>query len=248
MQVIQGNRILNAIRTYIEHLRDRNISEIKLKAKEKAMEQLFSYRLNINLINAYISDIRNGLEKSNICFIEIKFKTLSKFISGWGPIYFITEVPMSWNLILDVPYISGSTIKGIIRDYFMELTGDNKQASCIFGDNNGVGKVVFFDAYPTNGEKILTYDIINPHYKGVNNEYDVMPVPIKFLAINEGVEFTTFLAFDKKELEECYNDTLSSLLRSIIFSTKMGWGRRTSKGYGDLEIVSKEVELKCPSS
>jgi CRISPR-associated protein Cmr6 len=243
------NSLLSAIKTYIDHLKNSsNISNARLDARENAMRQLSSYSLNLSLITAYVNDLRKALEKSNKCFIEIKFRTLRKFIAGWGPIYFITEVPMAWDLILDVPYIPGSTIKGIIRDYFMELTGDSELTSCVFGDNNSVGKVIFFDSYPTNGGKILTYDIINPHYKGVNNEYDVMPVPIKFLAINEGVEFTTFLAFDKKELEECGKNAFTSLLQSIIFSTRMGWGRRTSRGYGNLEIISKQVELKCPSS
>ncbi|AGJ62245.1 type III-B CRISPR module RAMP protein Cmr6 [Saccharolobus islandicus] len=245
---MQGNQILNAIKTYIEHLRDGDVSDIKLQAKEKAMRQLFSYRLNINLVNAYINDVRNALEKSNICFIEIKFKTLRKFISGWGPIYFITEVPMAWDLILDVPYISSSSIKGIVRDYFKELTNDDKKTSCIFGGTNGVGKVIFFNAYPISSGKILDYDIISPHYNGADNEYDVNPVPIKFLTISEGVDFVTFIAFDKKELEECGKDSLSQLLQSFLFSMKMGWGRRTSRGYGDLEIISKQVELKCPSS
>ncbi|ACR41490.1 type III-B CRISPR module RAMP protein Cmr6 [Saccharolobus islandicus] len=240
------NSLLNAIKTYIEYLKEGN--NTKLNAKENAMRQLVSYSLNTSTINAYITDLYKALEKSNKCFIEMRFKTLRKFISGWSPIYFITEVPMSWDLILDTPYIAGSTIKGIVRDNFKELTNDDKKTSCIFGDTSGVGKVIFFNAYPISSGQILDYDIITPHYNGADNEYDVNPVPIKFLAINEGVEFITFIAFDKKELEECGKDSLSQLLQSFLFSMKMGWGRRTSRGYGDLEIVSKEVEIKCPSS
>ncbi|MBB5254874.1 type III-B CRISPR module RAMP protein Cmr6 [Sulfurisphaera ohwakuensis] len=240
------NSLLSAIKAYIEYLRRGN--NVKLNAKENVMRQLVSYKLNTSVINAYINDLYKALEKSNKCFIEIKFKTLRKFISGWSPIYFITEVPMSWDLILDTPYISGSTIKGIIKDYFKELTNDEKMTSCIFGDPNGVGKVIFFDAYPVSSGQILDYDIMTPHYSGADNEYYVNPVPIKFLAINEGVEFVTFVAFDKKELEECGKNSLYQLLQSFLFSMKMGWGRRTSRGYGDLTIISKEVELKCPSS
>jgi Uncharacterized protein predicted to be involved in DNA repair (RAMP superfamily) len=127
------NSLLSAIKTYIDHLKNSsNISNARLDAKENAMRQLSSYSLNLSLITAYVNDMRKALEKSNVCFIEIKFRTLRKFIAGWGPIYFITEVPMVWDLVLDVPYVPGSTIKGIIRDHFMELTGDNKQTSCCF--------------------------------------------------------------------------------------------------------------------
>ncbi|ADB86631.1 CRISPR-associated RAMP protein, Cmr6 family [Saccharolobus islandicus L.D.8.5] len=244
----RGTLLLNAINEYIKMLRNGLASNVKTNAKDNAMKLLVSSTLNISLVKDYVNDVENALKNSGLCYISLKFKTLSKFISGWSPIYFITEVPMSWDLILDIPYISGSTIKGIVRDYFKELTNDDTKTSCIFGDTSGVGKVIFFNAYPISSGQILDYDIITSHYNGADNEYDVNPVPIKFLAINEGVEFITFIAFDKKELEECGKDSLFQLLQSFLFSMKMGWGRRTSRGYGDLEIISKQVELKCPSS
>jgi len=251
------NILLNAIQQYINSLKKGNINitspgtsidKLKRDTKEQTMSYLFSFNLKTNLVQGYINDLQSALAKSDKCFISIKFKTLRKFISGWSPIYFITEVPMSWDLVLDTPYISGSTIKGILRDYFNEIVKDDNKTSCIFGDKNDVGKVIFFNAYPISPSKILAYDILTPHYNNADNEYDVNPNPIKFLTINEGVEFITFIAFNKKELEECSKDSLSQILKTFLLSMKMGWGRRTSRGYGNLEIITKEVELKCPSS
>jgi len=249
----QGNLLLTAIKDYINKLKESStltINHTKRDAKKDVMKNLvsFNFDLKTNLVQSYIRDIEEALKKSNMCFITLTFKTLRKFISGWSAIYFITEAPLAWDLILDIPYIPGSSIKGIVRDYFDELTGNSELTSYIFGDKNEVGKVLFFDAYPTSGNNILTYDIINPHYKNVDNEYEVTPLPVKFLVINKGVEFTTFIAFDKEDLEKYDKDALSMLLKAIILSMKTGWGRRTTRGYGDLEIVSKEVEMSCPSS
>ncbi|TRM87784.1 type III-B CRISPR module RAMP protein Cmr6, partial [Sulfolobus sp. E3] len=181
---------------------------------------------------------------------EDETKTLRKFIAGWSLLYFITEVPLAWDLILDSPYIPASEIKGILRDHFMELTNNGVLTDCVFGSKGGVGKVIFLDAYPIEAPQnsILTYDIINPHYGRAKDEYDVQPVPVKFLAINEGVKFKTFIAFDKEVLEECKSNLKESvtitLLRALILSMKSGWGRRTSRGYGDLELL--EVNQTCP--
>jgi len=78
------NSLLNAIKTYIKTYIDNlkgNVPNAKLDAKENAMSQLASYNLNLSLITAYINDMRKALEKSNKCFIEIKLKTLRKFIA-----------------------------------------------------------------------------------------------------------------------------------------------------------------------
>ena len=257
------NALLAAIKTYMDkvmYLRTSDVKDLDSQlrlAKEDAMKQLIDHKPNAGLITRHLDDLRDALSKSGKCFIELRFRTARKFISGWSPLYFITEVPMSWDMILDVPYIEGSTIKGIVRDYFMEVvkesTDDKKRAEdmtdCVFGDKGGVGKVIFFNAYPVSEGPILTYDIINPHYPHAETEYDANPVPVKFLAIREGVDFVTFLAFDKNELANaCGTDALNYLLKALLLSMKVGWGRRTSRGYGELELAMEEVELKCPSS
>lgn len=279
------NALLAAIKIYMDKVLRLRTSDVKdldsqlRLAKEDAMKQLIYHKPNAGLIIRHLNDLRDALSKSGKCFIELKFRTARKFISGWSPLYFITEVPMSWDMVLDVPYIEGSAIKGVIRDYFMEvvkeLTGSDVEAKkttdCVFGNNEMAGKVIFFNAYPVSSDEILTYDIITPHkpkaetddvaqetpnaylraphYPKVETEYNVTPVPVKFLAIKEGVEFVTFLAFDKEELSKsCGDNALNNLLKALLLSMKMGWGRRTSRGYGELEIVSREVVLKCPGS
>ena len=255
------NALLAAIKIYMNKVLCLGTSDVKdldsqlRSAKEDAMKQLIDHRPNAGLIIRHLDDLRDALSKSGKCFIELKFRTARKFISGWSPLYFITEVPMSWDMVLDVPYIEGSAIKGVLRDYFMEVVKEltnsddeaKKTTDCVFGNNETVGKVIFFNAYPVSSDEILTYDIITPHYPKAETEYNVTPVPVKFLAIKEGVEFVTFLAFDKEELSEsCGDNALNNLLKALLLSMRMGWGRRTSRGYG--EIVSQEVVLRCPGS
>ena len=261
--MVAQNALLAAIKTYMDRvlcLKATGVDDIDSQlrsAKEDAMKQLIGHKPNAGLVNGHVNDLRETLSKSGKCFVELKFRTARKFISGWSPLYFITEAPMSWDMILDVPYIEGSTIKGILRDFFMEVvkesTGDSssaeKMTNCVFGSSEGVGKVIFFNAYPVSSDEILTYDIITPHYPNAETEYDVEPVPVKFLTIKEGVEFVTFLAFDKTELTNaCGTTALNYLLKALLLSMKVGWGRRTTRGYGEFELATEGVKLKCPGS
>lgn len=232
------------------------LSEARLKAKEEAMRVLVQ-PVNVshyNLIAQYLRDVEEALKGSGRCYIKISFTTKSKLIAGWSPVYFITEVPLAWDLILDTPYIPGSIIKGLLRDYFLELTNDENLTNCVFGEGGGkgsygMGVVEFLDAYPVSSRSAeLTYDIVNPHYKGVGDEYDVRPNPVKFVAINEGVKFVSFISFDKTRLSGvCGHGAAEALLKSILLSMRMGWGRRTTRGYGVLDLDLNGVEVRCPS-
>ncbi|MGC9113175.1 type III-B CRISPR module RAMP protein Cmr6 [Acidilobus sp.] len=144
------------------------------------------------------------------------------------PLYFITEAGMAWNPILDVPIIPSGAVKGILRNAFYGVTNDGNLTDCLFGSAGSAGMLTIFDAYPTSSDRgLLTADIINPHYRpNVRDEYEVMPVPVKFLAVNPGVTFTTFIAFNQDELNRCNvkaPELLKLLLAAVVFSGKMGW-------------------------
>ncbi|AKA74530.1 type III-B CRISPR module RAMP protein Cmr6 [Saccharolobus solfataricus] len=239
MERQRGNQLLRIISEYMTNLKEKG----QKLAKDNTMENLVNFTPRYNLIKSYLDDVERALDRSGLCYVKITFITLSKLLTGWSPIYFITEVPLAWDMILDTPYIAGSEIKGIVKNYFKEVTSNDKVESCLYGDEGKMGKVIFFNAYPIDGKNVLTYDIITPHYNGAKDEYNVKPIPIKFLAINKGITFKTYLAFDNKELNECGKDSLYLLLKTMIFSMRIGWGRKVTRGYGSLDI--KEMDVKC---
>ncbi|MCY0858878.1 MAG: type III-B CRISPR module RAMP protein Cmr6 [Sulfolobaceae archaeon] len=231
------------------------IETVERERKKDAMDYIIDsfkqYNTNnpkCKRVNDYVNEIEEELKQSKLCYVRLEFETKQKFIAGWSPIYFITEVPLAWDLILDVPYIPSSTIKGIMRDAITEISNENI-ANCLLGSASGIGHVIFFDAYPVSAQDgLLTYDIINPHYNDTKkNEYEVQPVPIVFISVNKGVKFVTFIAFDKTA-NECVKDgnSMELILKSLLYSMKLGWGRRTGRGYGELDLSLDRVSLRCP--
>jgi len=183
--------------------------------------------------------------------VDVTGRVNYKAISGLseGLFHLIFEVGINYDEILDVPYIPGSTIKGVLRSNLYELTGD--EGNEIFGDKEREGSVIVSDAYPI-GEKLFVGDIVNPHYyqggKPVRTEYDVNPVPVLHLAIRENVKFRFLIGVDKRaklgKIGEKLNVRnaveLVSLL--LLYSMKTGLGARSTKGYNFFEVERMEVK------
>jgi CRISPR-associated protein Cmr6 len=239
---------LSCINTFVEGiLRGEDKEEIRRKIIEKAENQSF----NTSLSQQLTEEIKNALLSLSYNVIDVIGRVDYKAISGLseGLFHLIFEVGINYDEILDLPYIPGSTIKGILRSNLYELTGD--EGNEIFGDKEKEGSVIVSDAYPI-GEKLFVGDIINPHYyqggKPVRTEYDVNPVPILHLAIRENVKFRFLIGVDKKaklgKIGEKLNVKnaveLVSLL--LLYSMKTGLGARSTKGYNFFEVERIEVK------
>jgi len=246
--VVLMNFGLSCINTFVEGiLRGEDKEEIRRKIIEKAENQSF----NTSLSQQLTEEIKNALLSLSYNVIDVIGRVDYKAISGLseGLFHLIFEVGINYDEILDLPYIPGSTIKGILRSNLYELTGD--EGNEIFGDKEKEGSVIVSDAYPI-GEKLFVGDIINPHYyqggKPVRTEYDVNPVPILHLAIRENVKFRFLIGVDKKaklgKIGEKLNVKnaveLVSLL--LLYSMKTGLGARSTKGYNFFEVERIEVK------
>lgn len=231
-----------------------NEKQEKVAVKEKSVKELSSLSFSLSHVTDYLNEVEEGLKKSGLCYISFRFITKANLIAGWSPVYFITEVPMSWDMILDVPFIMGSTLKGMIRDSFSSLFPNMfEEERCIFGSGGSAGRFTFFDAYPVEADgskgsaNLLTADLINPHYKNVKNEYEVRPEPIKYVAVKEKVKFKVLIAYSSKEVNECKREVVPLLLEALLYSAKKGLGRRTTRGYGKVSIEGDEVSVACPA-
>jgi len=239
---------LSCINTFVEGiLRGEDKEEIRRKIIEKAENQSF----NTSLSQQLTEEIKNALLSLSYNVIDVIGRVDYKAISGLseGLFHLIFEVGINYDEILDLPYIPGSTIKGILRSNLYELTGD--EGNEIFGDKEKEGSVIVSDAYPI-GEKLFVGDIINPHYyqggKPVRTEYDVNPVPILHLAIRENVKFRFLIGVDKKAKSGKIGEKLNvknavelvSLL--LLYSMKTGLGARSTKGYNFFEVERIEVK------
>ncbi len=137
------------------------------------------------------------LKGQNLCL-----KTDSPFVTGLGREHPV-ENAFLWHHTLGVPYLPGSSIKGMVRAW-IEQWADEKdkkekeEIDRIFGpkqptEQPQVGAVVFLDAIPLSSVP-LKAEVMTPHYGNYYQEGKapgdwISPVPIPFLAVKEGAIF-----------------------------------------------------------
>ena len=133
-------------------------------------------------------------------------KNTSRFVTGLGREHPL-ENGFTWHHSLGVPYLPGSSVKGILRAWYREngpwdeannrweedgavktLFGSHEQDD--EGNEYGVGRFVCLDMLPT-APPDLDVDIITPHYGPYYQDGKTpgdwhSPVPISFLTVEVG--------------------------------------------------------------
>jgi CRISPR-associated protein Cmr6 len=195
------------------------------------------------------------------------YKTLWHFVSGLGlnnPV----ENGMAWHHTLGVPYLPGTSVKGLVRAWVEQWVSDLSQVEInrIFGpkgnkqeetdDDNSkkttkhVGSIIFFDALPLKPVQ-LTADVMTPHYQKYYNGNEppadwLAPNPIPFLTVKDNQTFLFNVAPREKNNEEQISDCkliLEWLDQALL---NMGAGAKTAAGYGRFtRCNTSENELKA---
>ncbi len=180
-------------------------------------------------------------------------KLVSNLITGVG-ISTPLEIGMSLDFNLGVPYIPGSTLKGILRYAYCvnygrennveEVPSHEAGLVALFGSEDHKepqsGGIAFLDAYPENPK--LALDIMNPHtgsyYKAKSQPDDTeSPVPIKFLALEKGTKVKFQYLFLNTEAKK-YQTELENAYELAL--TELGIGAKTMSGYGLFGDFKKE--------
>jgi len=174
--------------------------------------------------------------------LALSFETQGPMVSGLGRSHPV-ENGFAWHHLLGVPYLPGSSVKGMVRSYVTcWLDGPNEVDETdlmrIFGPRKGsiqVGSVIFLDALPVIPVR-LKAEIMTPHYgpyyTGTKPEPPAdwhSPVPIPFLAVDVHQEFLFgVLPRGPGDNEDCQkaSEWLSEALEA------MGGGAKTASGYG----------------
>jgi CRISPR-associated protein Cmr6 len=174
------------------------------------------------------------------CELDGRFKIYElteRFLTGIGLDHPV-EVGFLWDHTLGVPYIAGSSIKGIVKDWAKNWCQEAKEdIKRIFGsdDNkeNQVGSVIFFDALPYGMINLAT-DIITPHYSPYYSQEEcpgdwTNPTPIPFLTVDKNQKFIFFIA---PRTQKCVKDYLKAIEWLEAALTTLGAGAKTATGYG----------------
>lgn len=174
-----------------------------------------------------------------------RFTNSSRFVTGLGRQHPI-ENGFAWHPTLGVPYLPGSSLKGVLRSWEREEKGtwdphrennwkESQSTKERFGDQGSCGRLLVLDMLPT-GPPELVVDIMTPHYGPYYQDGKTpgdwhSPVPISFLVVERGASWQVallpgsrdpVLEDDWKEIEHLLSDALQW----------EGAGAKTSVGYG----------------
>ncbi|MHB1544321.1 MAG: type III-B CRISPR module RAMP protein Cmr6 [Gammaproteobacteria bacterium] len=183
----------------------------------------------------------------------LRFKTDGRFVTGLGREHPI-ENGFAWHHTLGVPYLPGSSVKGIVRAWAREQGVEKGDIERIFGpanqNNASVGSVIVGDALPTASVQ-LAAEVMTPHYGLYYQDKSAAtppadwhdPNPIPFLAVDKGQTFTFMLiprrANDAGDIKDCETAT-AWLCEALIW---LGAGAKTSVGYGRFTRADEQADL-----
>jgi len=167
---------------------------------------------------------------------------------------------ISLDYVTGLPYIPGSTVKGVLRSAFKhhseyvfeDAMPDSLKSSVggadklwnnlgipLFGDEKNPGSAVFFDAFPVEtggkqGGRLLGRENITPHVNRNKPELSGLtePNPLTLMKVLGGTVFC--FKFDLGGLAEKANaEDLLAVFENIFCD--LGIGAKTNVGFGGLE-------------
>ena len=178
----------------------------------------------------------------------LELRTGSSFVSGLGRAHPV-ENGFAWHYTLGVPYLPGSSVKGMVRAWVTQWKDVEAAARLrILGPpppvsgaapHPWVGSVVFLDVLPAVPVK-LSADVMTPHYGAYYQSGKIpgdwmSPTPIPFLVVKEGATFR-FAVTPRQSGEESHEDCMMACawLREAL--EWIGAGAKTAVGYGRMRV------------
>jgi CRISPR-associated protein Cmr6 len=166
------------------------------------------------------------------------FTSESRFVTGLGRSHPV-ENGFVWHPTLGVPYLPGSSVKGMLRSWAereAEPRPSNGDIAKVFGGPGAIGEVDVLDALPLSPVQ-LDADVMTPHYAGWTPEAPPAdwcgPVPIPFLVTAMGTSFL-FAVVPRSPMARDVAETVRSWLVEALEAA--GAGAKTSIGYGRFRL------------
>lgn len=169
--------------------------------------------------------------------ITLEMENVSPMVVGHGGVS-VLETSLMLHRTYGVPYIPGSTLKGLTAQYCRRLLGvDNPlfqegqpYYTALFGSTSNAGYIEFHDAWitPDSLASSLLLDVLTPHHQKYNSirpdnkqnyadfapRDDDDPVPIPFLAVRG--QFRIMLTCPDHALPEDHAEQWLSIAQEIL--------------------------------
>ncbi|MGZ5027280.1 MAG: type III-B CRISPR module RAMP protein Cmr6 [Methylobacter sp.] len=178
------------------------------KPADNAKKQFFldvinKYQATKNLLE---TNLTGTLTRQHILLDQLKGASVTattdwRFVSGLGSAH-PYETGFIWHRTLSVPYLPGSSVKGLMRAWATHWCepADQQEITRLFGAKDGeenCGALIVFDALPSKAPE-LEIDILNPHYSEYYQDSSkppadyLSPIPVFFLTVAPGQDFEFF--------------------------------------------------------
>lgn len=187
------------------------------------------------------------------------------FITGMGNNHPV-ENGMLWHTSLAVPYLAGSSVKGMVRSFMEQQNPNDERIYQWFGSDDKdsqaqqkptkSGQIIFYDAFPTQRVN-LVLDVMTPHTGawlsegGINNVpadwHD--PIPVFFLSCKKIKLFFSIAKMphadnniDLKDVWQCLSDALDFIGAGAKTATGYGFMQEKEKAKADIEEDAKQQQ------
>lgn len=172
------------------------------------------------------------------------FVTEGRFVTGLGRSHPV-ENGFAWHPTLGVPYLPGSSIKGLVRAWAerdAEPRPSRDRIDVILGSPVVAGQVVFLDACLLAPVQ-LEADVMTPHYAGWSADEPpgdwCRPVPVPFLVTASQSAFA-FSVVPRRATDRSALGEVFAWLRAALQGA--GAGAKTSVGYGRFRFDESKTE------
>jgi len=201
--------------------------------------------------------------------LSIEAKSTAPFATGLGQ-----EHPLENGFAFlnpyGLPYLPGSSIKGVLRRAAEELAGESIEAdrkawtqdaiTALLGleskdreKNHHRGALTFWDALPNPAKHSMGMEVMTPHhggyYRGDATPHDAgQPNPIVFLVVPAGSVFSFHITCDTTRLSQELTTTWQDLMRAAFEHAFdwLGFGAKTAVGYGAMEMQAEHEQRAQP--
>lgn len=162
-----------------------------------------------------------------------------------------------------LPYLAGSGVKGVLRTAARELAegkwddtrGWSEEAiATLFGSEDSHnpcrGVLSFWDVLPRSKTTSLALEVMTGHQshyyqKGESPHDTAAPVPVYFLSVPPGAEFSFHVHCNQSRLRQLNAELDWQALLRAAFELAFNWlgfGAKTAVGYGAMEIDRRKEE------
>ena len=213
--------------------------KIASEEKRSILEDLFTAYSPDNLKEVFkrasnlLDTQKSALKSCGYDVFDFLAVTRSRLIVGMASEVFgkqIFEVGLSWDPLLNLPYIPGSSLKGVFRSY---LESERPDLVSLLGSKLESSSIIFLNSYPVNSKhNLLAPEVTTPIYGTEEvRELEAEPKPVIYPVINRDVTFRIIIGV--KGRGKVIENLLGHFLKELL---KRGIGAKTLLGYGLMEL------------